>query len=209
MPSNNKTMVSVVGGVLVLLALALGVFFGHGSATPADQTGGASAMNEVKEYFVNGLQLGGENENWIPTHSIGAGDNNDCWQNTTGRTVYADLATFTTDGTASTTFTIDIATSTTCAISDYTSPFSELIDSYQLSTSTVAKTINSIKNGGTNGTNVVAVPDDTYVSVLISAGEPAQVGAPTCDGSVCETATSTNRGFNAKWRLHYFYEGEQ
>ena len=55
---------------------------------------------------------------------------------------------------------------------------------------------------------LACVPFHCNASRLLSAGEPAQTGAPSCTGAVCETATSTNRGFDLQWRLHYFYEGE-
>jgi hypothetical protein len=164
-----------------------------------------SAIYTNVDQYANGVGIGDEVVVWEKV-SLEAGDNNLGWENKTGKTVYVDLATVTTSGTASTTFTIDVATSSTENISDFTSPFSEIIDSYQLSTSSVAQTINSEEDQGTNGMSVVPVADGEFVSLLLSAGEPAQTGEPSCDGSVCETATSTNRGFNLDLRFRYHYD---
>ena len=147
----------------------------------------------VPDHYPNGVGLGGMIENY-GSFEVGTGDDSHGWRNVTGKTIYVDLVTVTTNGTASTTFSIDVATSTTQNITSGSNPFSEFIDSYSLATSTPAITINSIENGGTNGISVVPVEDGEWISLLLD----------DTDGG--EAPTSLNRGFTKlTTQFRYFY----
>jgi hypothetical protein len=144
--------------------------------------------------------------------NIGAGVNYAGFLNATGQTIYVTgakvnlVANAASVQTASSSFMLDIATSTLEHIADYSNPFASIIDSYTIATSTIGsqQVINSIKNAGTNGVNVVPVANGAYVSVLLSE----RYNNPGCTGSVCETATSTKRGFDVQVVIDYeLYKG--
>ena len=143
--------------------------------------------------------------------NLGAGVNYAGFLNATGQTIYVTeakvnmVANAASSVTASSTYLLDIATSTIEHIADFSNPFSSIIDSYQISTSTVGTnfTLNSIKDAGTNGRNVVPVADGQYVGVLLTAK-----GGNTTGGASWESATSTNRGFDLKAVIDYeLYKG--
>lgn len=216
---SENTKYNVIGGVLVLAALVVGAIVGMSatgseSSDPVDRDRGELgnvSVNETKDVFINGLQLGGQTEYWSDTFTIGTADNNDGWQNLTGKTVYVDRVDVEiVDGAASSTMVFDVATSSSENLSDTSDPYSEFIDSQAISTSTPAgRVLNTIADSGTNGTGVVQVDDQEYVSLRFLQGNTSGTTAlGSCSSGVCETATSTNRGFNVDWRLHYYFEGE-
>lgn len=148
-----------------------------------------------------------------------AGQNIDYWTNKTGRTVLIDygdviqtLAAGMTSSTgyASSTMRISMfATTTLSNINPYIAPkvststmSNFLIDNARMATGTPPNYIwNADVNGGTNATGTIAVPDGSSVVIFLQQGDYE----PGCTGSVCEPATSTNRGFNLNWFLSGHY----
>lgn len=209
MTQKNRGFGMVALTIVVAIVLVFVVAFVVGLSSKVEDTQrivkesmGSAGQFPGAPNFPDGASLGKEdiihNSKKI---SLNAGDNDMGWKNQTGRTIYIDLVSVRTTGIASSTMTVDVATSSTETIADYSDPFSEIIDSYSLATSSPTDTvIASNVNGGTNGIGVVAVADGEWVSLLLSATAGA-----LCDGSACETATSTSRGFNLDMFIEYFY----
>lgn len=197
---NKKT---IIGAVILVVVLVLGGIALIATPTPAPvqapQSLGDISINTQE--FPAGVKFGDKaTVNWTGGQ-IGARSNQASFRNTTGRTIYVDLAEMVTTGTASSTYQFFVATSTTATRSDnFTDPFSTLIDAFTLATSTTVRAVNSIKDAGTNGRSVIPVTDGQYVLLTFQ-----QTYNNTCNGSLCETATSTNRGFNVNWFLRYHY----
>ena len=133
--------------------------------------------------------------------TIAIGEYQKSFLNNTGRTIFVDYVEAYANGTASSTLTFDVASSSTATLTYNASPFSELIDSYSISTSTAYKLINSIKNAGTNGINAIAVDPEEYVVFFLQ--DPYQSGS--CTGATCENATSTARGYTIDYKARYHY----
>ncbi len=134
---------------------------------------------------------------------IAAGSNQGHWKNKTGRTVLIDEADISfASGVASSSMLFSISTSSSeTALNDFTAPFGSLIDAKNLATSTdmTGIVINSLKDGGTNGREVIDVNPGESVFILMRQTNPN-----VCTGSACENATSTNRGFGA---MSYYLRG--
>lgn len=162
---------------------------------PANLAGTQTIVDE----YINGLKVGDRSSRWVAL-SIPAGVNQVGYVNRTGHGVIVDGVEFLTDGVASSTFKVFAATSTTGVVStayDFTRPFSSLIDGEIIATSTPAyKLITSEGATSTVNQRAVYVPDGQGVVI----GFIQTYGNP-CTGSVCEAATSTNRGFNATVKL--------
>lgn len=207
------------GGILIAIIL---VIFGLRGIFSGPTTGGAVITQSnisSSELATNlngiGIKDSDSSINVVKREEIlnlGAGVNYAGFLNATGQTIYVTgakvnlIANAASVQTASSSYTLDIATSTIEHIADFSNPWSSIIDSYTIATSTVGsqQTINSIKNAGTNGVNVVPVADGKYVSVLLSE----RYNNPGCTGSVCETATSTRRGFDIQAVIDYeLYKG--
>ncbi len=154
---------------------------------------------------------------------IGAGQNQAYWLNDTGREAYVSIfvkpvATTTSSNTispiASSTMQIVAGTSTAATIANYTAPSSLTTASllyWKLATSTAAKTLtaSSTESGfapSTAPNRRVRVGPGEYLNIAILAQasvDTDQIGTPTatCGNLNCETATSTNRGFDLRYIL--------
>ncbi len=197
--SNNKKIVSLV--VLVLVVLGAFALFHKAPVAPvADQQNAGMTQNTVDEY-PNGLKLGDATEKWVAL-PLAAGQNQAFFTNRTGHTMILDYAEALTDGIASSSFKIFVATTTATAASttfDFSQPYSSMITGDVLSTSSPALSL--ITSGGATTTtrkSAIAVADGQ--SVVLGMIQTYGVG---CTGSVCEAATSTNRGFNVKGKVHF------
>lgn len=196
--SSKKTMLAAV----VALVAFLGAIFATSSNAPAPEgdVGGPSNVQD-SAVFTNGVGFGKTGYLMFDTNgTIGAGSNQASWRNTLGRTVYIDLAYLRTSGTASTTFRFGIATSTAATVNNYTAPFASLINNYRIATSSAATTTSSLARS--MGEPLIPVASGEYVNIYFQQG----YGQTNCTGAVCETATSTNRGFNVDWYLRGHYK---
>lgn len=214
-----STFKNVLLTAVVALIVAAGVSYAVAPAV-ASQTLGASAANvqQVIWQFTKGVMLEGSTKTgsgssavFTASGTLGKGQYIDYWTNKTGRTVLVDYGDVVqTGGYASSTMRVSIlATTTTSAINPYVAPkvststmSNFLIDNARLATSTPPNfAINADVGGGTNATGTIAVPDGTSIVVLLQQGDYE----PGCTGSVCEPATSTNRGFNLNWFIQGHY----
>ncbi len=190
-----------------MVALVVGLCALGQRQAPAPQPLSTGAVvNNSGSQFTNGASFGngqggvGVSVNWAGD-KIYPKSNQASWYNNTGMTQYVDLTEVSTDGTASSTFKLyAIATSSALnVIYDFFTPTGGLmaIDGFSFATSTTATTTSSIEKAR-NG-KVIRVPDGWRINFYLQA-----VDNRTCPTTgLCETATSTNRGFNMFWRLRY------
>lgn len=188
-----------------IIALVFGVVGGavytaeqHSSSSPT-KVGAGDIVQQYPSYWTNGINIGSRFVTAVPLN-LKDKQNQVAWLNNTGQVVMASnfKAIIVPSGkgakTASSTYIMDVATSTTATITNSAAPiaYPTLIDTYSLATSTTNNiVINSGKNGGTNGQSTIAIAPNQYL-ILVLENPYNQA----CTGSVCETATSTNRGFN-------------
>lgn len=201
----------IFGGiVLVVAGLLLGfVLFGSVKAPvsiPVEQaplgdvnTNSTLSFNSPVCHASSGTSIC---EDWAGGKII-AQRNQAYWKNTTGMTQYVDLADVSTDGNASSTFKIyAVSTSSPLAnIYDFTAPAattSNLINGFSFATSSAATTTSNMESSFAG--RVVRVPAGSEVNIYLQSNDG---GLCNPKASKCETATSTNRGFNLFWRLHY------
>lgn len=207
--------------VAALVAAGIALIVTPSVVVQATQTLGASADNvqQTLWQFTKGVILEpathtgtGPSMVFTRSGSIVKGTNYDVFKNSTGRTVildYADLVQ--TGGYASSTMRISIFATTTVptSINPYVAPkvstssmSNFLIDNARIATSSAPNYLwNSDVGGGTNATGTIAVPDGSSVVIFLQQGDYE----PGCTGSVCEPATSTNRGFNLNWFVEGHY----
>lgn len=131
------------------------------------------------------------------------------YTNNSGRDVMADFAAITipTGQTSSTTYQMNVFATTSTSIpatQDYTALAEgrRFLINVLVATSSTATTTNSIfaaSTGKGNGAVLVASGSSIfgYIQNLALGG-----GGPVCTGSVCETATSSNRGTNPIVNVH-------
>lgn len=188
---------------------------------------GASAANvqQVFWQFTKGVMIEGPTRTGVGSSAIftasgvlGTSQNIDYWTNKTGRTVLIEGTDViqqagtggSSKGYASSTMRISVfATTTISNINPYVSPkvssstmSNFLIDNVRVATSSPVNYVwNGDIGGGTNATGTIAVPDGSSVVIFLQQGDYQA----NCTGSVCEAATSTNRGFNLGWFLSGHY----
>lgn len=206
MSTNKKNVIIAAVVALVVSLLGSAGFVQTIDTVPVSSFNGEQVdlgaiqgtVMESPYIFKNGAGMGGNHLTFTADGKIEARSNQAFWRNTTGRTVFVDLAEMVTTGVASTTFQFFIGTTTSASITDnFTNPYASLVDAYSLATSSPAwRSVNSIKDPGTNGRGVIPVLSGEYVYFTFQ-----QDNANACTGAICETATSTNRGFNVDWYL--------
>jgi hypothetical protein len=106
-------------------------------------------------------------------------------------------------GTVSSTFNLYMATSSANSLPLYTTvPFSTIIDAKQVVTSTasITRLYNSFEDQGTNGSQSTVVA--TGECVLVKMKNLYNDG---CTGALCESVTSSARGWVGTWGFKYKY----
>lgn len=178
--------------ILITVAVAFVVSLGVVSFMGITKSDTFGSVRQVADEFVQGLRLGQSPNTLINsfTLTLKARDNQETWRNTTGGTVYVFLANVTTAGTASSSMALFMGTSSVATLtSDFTDPFSSIIDNVYVSTSTTATTTSSIARHNTASSDgAIPVADGEYVFLQMQS-----LYSCTTVG-VCETATSSNRG---------------
>jgi hypothetical protein len=201
--------ISLALGVLVVVGLLYFGFSNPTSAPVSDQAvmedgalgGSGGNVTQQQDFYTNGVGIGPGYVMFSRSGTIALGSNQASWRNTTGRTVYVDLAFLATSGVASSSYKFYVATSTSATISsDFTAPYSSLVNGFTIATSSVATTTSSIESH-LSGSAVVPVASGQYVNIQVQAANGA-----VCNGVICETATSTNRGFTVAWYLRAFFK---
>lgn len=195
----------------------LGNFLLGSVAAPAETELGLNVLQDddaVSHTFENCLRQFGTNEEWcegfiemdIPT--VASATTSDAFYNNSGHALIVDYAEVQLTGTVSSTFIVNMGTSTVSAVPvNSTSPPSGLIDGYTFSTSTAnvvtdtsyRNLINSHEDQGTLGEQTVQVPDSSYILLFLDNNWEG------CNGSYCESVTSSARGYDGSWRLKYHY----
>lgn len=192
-------------GALVVVVLLVLVGINHTSAPTqvVDQSLGGDVRNPG-DNSPNGIQLG----NLPVTVNYDGGKiqpktNTAFWKNTTGKTQYVDYVEVSTDNTASSTFAVyAYATSTAPrTLYDFVAPVNNAttllsINQFIIATTSAATTTTNIDKAFSGKT--VRVSANSYLDVSL-----VQTFGSACTGSICETATSSNRGFNVQWRIRY------
>lgn len=213
MENSRKIVVSVVIGILVLIVAASSAYndlksqlkVNTDQATQDAATGALAELSKGAASLNGGVAIGSREINFAVSGTLGSGVNQGGYTNKTGRRVVVEYAEARTTGTASTSYNFYVGTSTSLSNTtiDFAAGgtmFSELIDAKQVATSTPNIVVNSIKDSGTNGRGALEI--DPGESVLFSF---RQTNVQACTGATCETATSTNRGFNVNWLLKAHY----
>jgi hypothetical protein len=209
----------LINGLLALGIVVVGTFaaFIHPqagqTATPGEQHTGGGIQQNLEWSFANGIQIGSNHTNWLPTQTLTRGVDRVSYTNTTGRTLYvtlgeADLvANDSGTATASSTYRVRMFATSTASLAisqNFTAP---VPDKYSLvfgtwATSTAATTTNSVGSVPLGGQGVIQLPPDWTLFTYLQA-----VDAAGCAGAgKCEAATSTNRGFNVKVRAQYHFD---
>lgn len=215
-----STLKSLVLTVVVAVVVAAGVSYVVAPSVTSSTLGGSiNNVQSVIWQFSKGVSLDSSDSNGgggsvlvTKSGTIGTGQNQGVWTNKTGRTVYVDYADVITTGAASSSFKITALATTTSSIAAsmwLTAPTSAtaattttLIGDAILATSSPAGYIinSDITTGMTNASGTVPVLDGQSLIFYIR-----QAFGNACTGSVCEQATSTNRGFNLSWYLQAHY----
>lgn len=184
--------------VVISIASLITAFSGGNSAGLGGERAGL-------QNFIDGIKAGSISIKWVSGKLAPGADDQVIYTNRTGRDVYADFGSVDvlTGETASTTFKVSIFATTTTSVpvtQDYTALAEgarALIQSYTFATSTTATTTSSVRaavEGKGNGS--IVIPDGSSLMLYMQ-----QTYGNVCTGAVCETATSTNRGFNPKYKV--------
>lgn len=197
-----KNIGPLLGGVAVVLA-ALTLFFVF-STSPAQAPTGEKVGGQragVQE-FVDGIKSGSVNSKWVSASLPAGASSVVLYTNRTGHDVYADFGSvdvLTGDTASSTQKAFLFATSSSNTSVPTWADFGTvnegvraLIGGYTIATSSTALTENSVVAAVNSiGNGAVLIPDGSTLFGYLN-----QTYATKCTGSVCETATSTNRGYN-------------
>lgn len=204
---NTKNSQIVAAVIILLLGVIVGKMFA-GSRTIERIIENGTSLAGVTNF--DDLAVGPRIQDYQGGELV-AGDNEDAWQNDTGRTVFADLGTITTSGTASSSYRFYMFATSSSAVpaGNYWTALTEassrlgnsLIGGIVAPTSTTATTTNSITAAAiSKGTGVITIPSGWYLITYYQAVDTAACGA-----TVCEPATSTNNGLGkVTWTAHTF-----
>lgn len=212
--------ITITAVVALVISLVVGFTFFNGPTDQSNVDDQAGSIRQTQDTFANGIGFSGGVENVIGG-TIGTSDNQDSWKNTTGKDVYftygvaIPIATSSspTGPLASSTMRVLMGTSTAATISDYANPSTQstgVFMTWVVATSTGSRsliasstaTFGGLGNAGTK--NVVRVAQNEYFNVAIIASGSGAPSATVCVvGGVCESATSTQRGYNLRWFAKY------
>ena len=204
----NKTITILV--IVVILAIAIGGYFFPNVKQIVQQTVVGGDVINANPNFSDGLRISGVSEKWA-FGTIKLGANTAFWTNNTNYDVFADTTEMYVNGTASSTLQFNVGTSSTASLaySTYvtaTNPYSSLISSQQVATSTNYKvftnTATSVLTGQASSTTIRVAKGQ---SVFFLVKDP--YNANTATDQNYESATSSNRGYTVDWKLKYHYIG--
>lgn len=216
-----KTISNIFLTVVVAAMVSAGVAYVVAPQVTSQALG--TSINNVQQVlwaFTKGVSLEpashtttGPSAVFTRSGSIPAGQNQAYWTNDLGRTAYIDYGEADIIGLASSSMRISAFATTTTSVAasmSYTAPIATtslnlgastlLIDNVQIPTSTPYFMVNTDINAGSQASGTVAVLPGATVMFLLR-----QDRATVCTGSLCETSTSTNRGFNVNWFISGHY----
>lgn len=205
---NKKPIViSVVSLVVALIAVFIGFAAYDQVAAPA--LAGVYANQNVASGAGAGIDFGPlpVNVNWYGG-KIGPKANTAFYHNVSGGPQYVDYAEISTDNIASSSFKIYGFSTTTAprTLYDFVAPAQGatttlLINGFTFATTTTATTTTSDDSKGGGGSfsgSTAFVPNNGYFIFQLQSLGIACVSQPN---GTCDSATSTNRGFNLQWRV--------
>jgi|CXWL01.1.fsa_nt_gi hypothetical protein len=201
METSNGKFVGVAAVAIAIVALAFSIF--GGAQAPAGQNVGGERAG--LQEFIDGIKAGDLNMKWASAKLPPQATSVQVYCNRTGQDVLSDFgsAVVLTGETASSTtkFSIFATTSTSIATWVDFGTLAEgkraLIQALGIATSTTASTTNSVYaavQGKGNG--AILIPTGSCVYGVLQQDTTACSIAGAANGAACETATSTNRGFN-------------
>ena len=203
----TKTTITAIALSILAFIVAVVSLFGSHSTNVGALTPAGSPVNITPDVYANGLWTGARFEQDIGL-TMNDRVNQASWKNTTGNTVYVSDAIFhlipnaKNVTLASSSFNFFIGTSTTATVADQSilTNINGLIDTYVIATSSNATSTVASSNvkGGTNGKGVIGVAPGQYIVAALES-----VSASCTGGNGCESATSTNRGFNIFGNFRY------
>jgi len=194
----------VIGGIAVfavILAL-VGLVGGNQPVSKVIERVIERPLSGVSDFDELALQDAGVEDAVIDYHQfvLGSGVTSDVWTNRTGTDVFVDYGSLITSGTASTSYRVFMFATTSTSVAS-TNDFTlisaalntDIIRAWPLATSTTATTTDTVYaiNDGINDGMPTRIRNGQSVIVYLQS-----TFFGPCSGSVCETATSTNRGFN-------------
>ena len=206
----TRGFASSVGiGLAVVLSVAA-LFIAVSSGAPVTDGNFAGNRAGLQE-FVDGIKAGDLTTKWVGGALPVRSDEMVVYTNRTGRDVYADFASVDviTGETASSTYKISLFATTTTSIASsmdfgtLAEGKRALIQSLAIATSTTASSTSSVyaaARGASSGNGSVVIPDGS--SLLMYLQQDTTAGSITCArNGACETATSSNRGFNPRVKV--------
>jgi hypothetical protein len=208
------TTFKVIGGLIMVVGLlAVGLLLGNSTkVSTQDPKLGGGAYQALPWWFGGGIKINDVNEGWT-TLTLGAGQDQLAYTNSTGRDIIYDYAEIQTianaagNATASSTFRVRLFATSTATVPDSHDFTAVVLDKYALvvgtwATSTTATTTNSVGTVSVGAQGAIRLPSGWSLIAYWQA-----VDTPVCGGlNTCEEATSTNRGFDAKVRAHYHFD---
>ena|SRR3990167_4171882 len=198
------TKEKVIGGigVLALILALVGLVGGNQPVSKVLERVIERPLAGVTDFDELALQDGGVEDVVLDYHQfiLGGGVTSDVWTNRTGTDVFVNYGSLMTSGTASTTYRVFMFATTSTSVAS-TNDFTlisaalntDIIRAWALATSTTATSTDThyaIKDGRSDGSPTRIRNGESVIVYLQST-----FFGP-CSGSVCETATSSNRGFN-------------
>lgn len=193
----KKTIFAGAVAVAVIGAFAIGFSLG----TPGVPEERAGSTRISRDEFTDGASLKDATV-YYKKLTIGARENQASFQIKEGKLAYVSLEYARTTGTATNSpFRLQMGTSSSATITDTLAAPTQtqftLLD-FAVASSSTATTTNSVQGAGSNW-GVVAVDDSGWVTMALIQGDNAESRKPdaSCDGGLCETATSTNRGISS------------
>ncbi len=212
MDTENKSGLAGIAVVVLVAAAVIGAFFlGHRQAAPATETTDELAGQRAGlQEFNDGIKAGDQLTKWV-SGKIPPGSNYvKVYTNTSGRDVYADAGSIdiVTGETASSTVDLAMFASTTSAIpatQDFTALAEgkrALIQGVAVATSSTATSTNStLAAVQGKGAGRIVIPNNSSLYVYMQQNTTRCSIAGAVSGAACETATSSNRGFNPVYQL--------
>lgn len=213
MDNSKGTVLGVVAVAIGLIAFGTAVFYhpvaSTTSGTDNQNTGGErSGLAE----FIDGIKPGDLNGKWIAKKLAPQTNSIKLYCNTSGHDMEADFgsATIITGETASSTVKLSLISTTTTAATlstymDFTTVSegrSALFQGVIMATSSTATTTSSVyAAAAAKGNGSVLIANNSCVYGFMQQNTGA-AGCTIAGTGVCESATSSNRGFNPIFHLH-------
>lgn len=222
MSKNSKGLFLGVAAVAIAIVAWFAFFSGSPAPTSTGDGGNVAGQRAGLQEFADGITLGnagngaGASEEWY-SGIIDPGTNSKLiLHNTSGKDLLVDYGEINVKSgdTASSTSLVSIIATTSASIGTWAdfgtltsagNAKQALIQAAQIATSSTATTTNSVKAAAYNqGNGAILVPNDSYLFAVLQQ-DITNANIACAAAGQCETATSSNRGFNPVWRVRVHY----